>query len=138
MENGLFLDCLSSMNNQTQKIIDEFKSDYLDINFDVTYQDSIPAKMVGFYRNIPIFSFNFFEKSISFDDFYNNFVYKKYIQPNIKYSEKFLIESSGVNFDYNLHRPLITKLIPKIVYGFKKYYIDDKEERINEDFKCRT
>ena len=122
----------------SQEIINEFKSNYFELNFDIKYQDNIPEKMIGLYDGSPIFVYDFYNKSVSFDGLYDSTAYKKFIQPNILNSEKFLIESSGVNFDYNLHRSLITKLIPKIVLGFKKYYIDVKQEMINEDFQCRT
>ena len=73
-----------------------------------------------------------------FNNLYQNYAYQKYIRPTLMYNERFFIESEGVKFDYNLHRSLLLKIINKIVIGFKKYYICNKEEEINEDFKCRT
>lgn len=122
----------------TEQIINEIKSNFNDMNFDIQYQDNIPANLVGFYKNSHIFVLNLFDKSVSFQNLYQNYVYQKYIKPTMLNSEKFLVETEGVNFDYNLHRSLLTKLIPKIVLGFKKYYINNKQEMINEDFKCGT
>lgn len=121
-----------------EQIINEIKSNFNEMSFDVKYQDNVPAYMIGFYKNSHVFVFNLFDRSVSFKNFYQNYVYQKYIKPTMLNSEKFLVETEGVNFDYNLHRSLLTKLIPKIVLGFKKYYINNKQETINEDFQCRT
>lgn len=122
----------------TDQIISEMKSNFIGLKFDIKYQDNVPMNLVGLYHNSHIFEFNLFDKSVSFKNLYQNYVYQKYIKPTMQNSEKFLIETEGVNFDYNLHRSLLIKLIPKIVLGFKKYYINNNEEKINEDFKCRT
>lgn len=127
------------MNNlNTKQIIDEIKSNFTGINFDIQYQDNIPVNMIGRYKQSHIFVFNIFDRSVSFNNLYQNYVYKKYIKPTILNSEKFLIETEGVQFDYNLHRSILIKLIPKIILGFKKYYINNMEDNINEDFKCGT
>lgn len=139
MENGRFQKYQNSMNKlNAQQIVEDFKNNYFDMNFDIKYQDNIPAELVGFYKKSHIFVFSFFDKSVSFNNLYQNYVYHKYIKPTLQYNERFFIESEGVKFDYNLHRSLLLKIITKIVIGFKKYYICNKEEEINEDFKCGT
>lgn len=139
MENGRFQILVPFMSKlNAEQIINEIKSNFNEITFDVKYKDNVPVYMVGFYKNSNIFVFNLFDRSVSFKNFYQNYVYQKYIKPTMLNSEKFLVETEGVNFDYNLHRSLLTNLIPKIVLGFKKYYIKHKQETINEDFQCRT
>lgn len=119
-----------------EQIIEDIKSNCSGLNFDIKYQGNIPAEVDVLYNNSHIFDLSLFDKTISFNNLYQNYVYQKYIKSTILTSEKFMIESEGVRFDYNLHKSLITKLIPKIVLGFKKYYINNKEYELNEDFKC--
>lgn len=120
-----------------EKIINEVKNDYRELKYKITYQDDIPNTMVGFYTNTPLFVVNFSDSSINFEMLYNNEIYKKYIKPYINEQEKFLIESSGVNFNYILHRSMIQKLLPKIIISIKKYYILHRMESIDYDFKYR-
>lgn len=121
----------------SQQIINDVKGNFRELNYNLTFQDDIPVKMVGTYENSPIFVINFSDATIDFEDLYNNVAYKKEIKPVVNECEKFLIESRGVSFYYTMHRSMIQKLIPKIIIAFKNYYISHRKEIIENDFACR-
>jgi len=74
MENGRFQNYQNSMNKlNAQQIVEDFKNNYFDINFDIKYQDNIPAELVGFYKKSHIFVFSFFDKTVSFNNLYQNY-----------------------------------------------------------------
>ena len=45
-----------------EQIINEIKSNFNEMTFDIKYQDNVPAYMVGFYKNSHIFVFNLFDR----------------------------------------------------------------------------
>jgi hypothetical protein len=122
---------------KSQQIINDVKNNFKELNYSIIYQEDLPVKMIGIYETSPIFTINFSDGSIDFEDTFNNKSYKNYIKPTITDSEKFLVESSGVCFYYYMHRSLIQKLIPKIVLAIKNYYIKFRKETIENDFACR-
>lgn len=121
----------------SKQIINDIKCNFNELNYTITYQDKIPVKLVGTYDSSPIFTVYFSDGTINFETLYKNNSYKKYIKPNVTDAEQFLIESSGVSFYYYMNRSLIKQLIPKIILALKNYYISNKLENLEYDFRCR-
>ena len=70
-----------------EQIINEIKSNFNEMTFEIKYQYNVPAYMVGLYKNSHIFVFNLFDRSVSFKNFYQNYVDQKYIKPTMIHSE---------------------------------------------------
>lgn len=121
----------------SKQIINDIKSNFNELNYTISYQDDLPVKMVGTYESTPIFTVYFSDGTIDFETVYKNISYKNYIKPEVNDAEKFLIESSGVSFYYYMNRSLIKQLIPKLILALKNYYINNRMENLEYDFKCR-
>lgn len=121
----------------SKQIINDIKSNFNELNYTISYQDDLPVKMVGTYESTPIFTVYFSDGTIDFETVYKNNSYKNYIKPEVNDAEKFLIESSGVSFYYYMNRSLIKQLIPKLILALKNYYINNRMENLEYDFKCR-
>ena len=124
------------MNSYAQENIEkDLKHNFPEFNY--YFCGKYFEKIIGFFNGEEIFIADKNNKTVSFTPLYENEIYKKYIKPNLKTNELFLIETEGIEFDYKLHKSLLMKLFPKIIFGFKNYYISIKKEKIDEDFKCR-
>ena len=74
---------------------------------------------------------------MNFECIYMNKAYHSMIKNGLNESERFLIESGGVSFEYFLHKKMIQKMIPKIILNLKKFYISIRKETIENEFRFR-